>query len=190
MKHTDFAPAGWQIFGEPLAGRKCGHCTFCCTVVPVEEPLKKPGGVKCQFLNHKGCTIYAQRPRVCWAWSCVWLHQPEARGLIRPDISGYCVDPMPQEVLYDHKPRLTIQVWVDPVRRDAHRAPELRAYLALMAEKYAMPAIVRWPDGSDQTGQEAMSLLAPILTPDGEWFEHTNKMLDPDEFKVLREKAQ
>lgn len=186
---TDYAPPGWQIFGEPRAGRACGKCSFCCVVVPVELPLNKPGGVKCQFLAHKGCAIYARRPAPCWAWSCVWLHQPEAAMLIRPDISGYAVDPMPQEVLYDHKPRFTIQVWVDPARRDAHRAPELRAYLALMAEKHRMPAIVRWPDGKDQTGQDAMILFAPCLNTDNEWAERTNAMLDTDKFNALRKAA-
>jgi hypothetical protein len=32
---------------------------------------------------------------------------------------------------------------------EAHRAPELRAYLALVAERTRMPAIVRWPDGGE-----------------------------------------
>lgn len=192
VERTDIArpwPPGWQPFGEPRGGRKCGQCRFCCVIVPVEQPLNKPGGVKCQYLNHRGCSIYAARPEVCWAWSCVWLFQPEAAALVRPDISGYAVDPMPQEVLYDGKPHFTIQVWVDPDRRDAHRAPELRAYLALMAEKYRMPAIVRWPDGGDQAGQEAMSLIAPCLDEAGEWVEQINKMLDPDEFKALRARA-
>ena len=38
------------------------------------------------------------------------------------------------------------------------------------------PAIVRWPDGGDATGQDAMMLFAPCLTRDG-WVEIRSPMI-------------
>lgn len=168
---------GWSLFGPTLNGRKCGHCNFCCIVVPVEQPLNKPGGVRCSYLKHKGCSIYAQRPDVCAAWKCAWLYQPEAKILQRPDLSGYAVDCALHEILVNGEPIQVIQVWVDPARREAHRAPELRAYLALMAEKLKLPAIVRWPDATAQEGQSAMVLFAPCMTETAEWGEVTSEMI-------------
>jgi hypothetical protein len=174
----------WTIFGPPVHGRACGHCKFCCVVVPVEMPLNKPAGVKCQHLRASGCSIYAARPDVCRYWSCAWLYQPDASILRRPDISGYAVDCMPQEILINHEPVRVIQVWVDPHRKDAHRAPELRAFLDKAGRDHRMPAIVRWPNGEAQEGQDAMVLFPPSLTDDGEWWEKTSEMISTDELKA------
>lgn len=178
---------GWSIFGPKQPGRTCGHCNFCCIVVPVEMPLNKPGGVRCQHLRHKGCSIYAQRPDVCAAWSCAWLYQPEGKILRRPDNCGYAVDCCLHEIFINEALVRVIQVWVDPHRRDAHKAPELRAYLALMAEKHGLPAIVRWPlAGVDQSEDEATVLFAPCLTENGEWGEVTSAMIPRHEMERLK----
>ena len=177
---------GWSIFGPRQPGRACGHCNFCCIVVPVETPLNKPGGVRCVHLKHKGCSIYKQRPDVCAAWSCAWLYQPEAKILKRPDISGYAVDCSLHEIFINQQLIHVIQVWVDPGRRNAHKAAELRAYLAEMARIHRLPAIVRWPDGKAQEGEEAMVLFAPILSG-GDWVEVTSDMIPRAEMDRLRE---
>lgn len=178
---------GWNIFGKTLPGRACGHCNFCCIVVPVQKPLNKPGGVRCVHLKHKGCSIYQQRPDVCAAWKCAWLYQPEALILRRPDNGGYAVDCALQQIFLNKELIYVIQVWVDPARRDAHRAPELRAYLAGMAEKHRLPAIVRWPDGTDRDNADATVLFPPILTDDGKWAEITSPMITHSEMERMRE---
>ena len=180
-------PLGWSIFGPTLAGRACGHCTFCCIVVPVEAPLDKPGNVRCVHLKHKGCSIYRQRPDVCAAWKCAWLYQPEAKVLKRPDHAGYAVDCCLQEIFINQQLVHVIQVWGDPDRREAHKAPELLAYLALMAEKHRLPAIVRWPmEGKDQSADEATVLFAPCLTNTGRWEEITSGMIPWHEMERLK----
>lgn len=169
---------GWSIFGPAIQGRACGGCGFCCTTVPVRAVplLDKAGGVKCQHRRSTGCSIYSSRPDPCAAWNCTWLYQPAASGLKRPDIGGYAVDPMPQQILLNGEPIHVVQVWCDPARRDAHRAPELRAYLDVIGRDTRMPAIVRWPNGQPQEDQEATVLFAPSLTG-GDWWEQSSAML-------------
>lgn len=170
------APA-WPIFGAPVRGRACGSCQFCCTMVPVDRPLDKQAGQRCKHQCRKGCAIYETRPDPCRYWSCTWLYQPETKDMLRPDHAGYVVDPMPQVVLADGNPLHVIQIWVDPARPDAHRDPALRAYLALMAARHHMPALVRWSTPGGQEGRDAMFLAAPVLTASDEWQEHISPMV-------------
>lgn len=174
------------MFGPTQAGRACGHCNFCCIVVPVEKPLDKPGGVRCVHLKHKGCSIYAQRPEVCAAWKCAWLYQPEAKILRRPDLSGYAVDCCLHEIFINEQLVHVIQVWVDPDRPNAHKAPELRAYLDYQARTNKLPAIVRWPDGKQQDGEIATVLFAPCLTNTGQWEEVSSAMIPQAEMERLK----
>ncbi len=167
----------WTIYGQPIRGRSCGSCTVCCTWVPVERPLNKPAGVACQHLCSKGCRIYAIRPDVCKYWNCAWLYQEATANMRRPDKVGYCIDPMLQTILIDHRPTDVIQVWVDPARPDAHRDPALRAYLALMAERHRTPALVRWAHPGAQEGRDAMVLVAPGMSDDGDWIEKRSEMI-------------
>lgn len=167
----------WSIYGQPVRGRSCGTCSFCCTMVPVERPLNKPAGVRCEHQCAKGCRIYNRRPEVCQYWNCGWLYQPETHAVRRPDRVGYAIDPMLQTILIDHQPVDVIQIWVDPRRPDAHLDPALRDYLTAMAEKHRLLAIVRWSHPTPQADQEAMVLAAPCLTVDGQWHEHRNKMI-------------
>ncbi len=170
----------WTIYGQPVRGRSCGSCSFCCVHVPVERPLNKPAGVACQHLCSRGCKIYATRPDVCKYWNCAWLYQPETADMKRPDKIGYCIDPMLQTILIDHKPCEVIQVWVDPASPDAHRDPALRAYLALMAERRRTPAPVRWAHPGAQEGVEAMFLAPPSMSDDGEWIEKRSDMISAE----------
>lgn len=170
----------WLIFGENRAGRQCGSCSFCCVVVPVEDPLDKPANVRCKHLRAKGCSIYSHRPQVCQYWSCVWLFQPEADGLRRPDISGYAVDPMLCEIRLDGRPTDVIQIWVDPGRPVSHRAPELRAYLATQYETRGLISLARV--GND-AGDEAILLVPPVLSENGQWLERVSTLLSSGQFR-------
>jgi hypothetical protein len=157
----------WTIYGPPIRGRTCGTCSFCCVHVPVERPLNKPAGVKCHFLNHKGCSIYADRPDVCRYWSCRWLFDPTTAAMRRPDHVGYLIDAMLDTIIVGGDKEMQVaQVWLDPARPDAHRDPALRSWL----QARQLPAIVR-------TSSVDAMLIAPPPTPDGEWIERTSEML-------------
>jgi hypothetical protein len=105
------------------------------------------------------------------------LFDPHAGGLKRPDIGGYIVDPMPDNIIADGQPVIALQVWNDPARRDAHRDPGLRAYLADMALRHGVPAIVRY------SSQEGFILVAPCLDKDksGKWLELQSNMVTQEE---------
>jgi hypothetical protein len=186
MSATD-PETGWTIYSDQhIRGRKCGGCTACCTMVAVELPEgHKPANVRCRYLRSSGCSIYRDRPEPCVYWSCRWLFDPETADLRRPDRAGYIVDPQFSTIMLDGKPIDAIQVYVDPARPDAHQDPALRAYLARMAERFRVVAIVRW--GHD----EAMALGAPCLTSSGEWEEQRSVMLTHEEMaeKVTAAKA-
>lgn len=71
--------------------RSCGACSLCCTVLRVDE-LEKLGGVACEHQRKGGgCAIHETRPRICRAYSCLWL----SGGLEeadRPDRLGAITD--------------------------------------------------------------------------------------------------
>lgn len=90
----------------------------------------------------------------------------------RPDKTGYVIDPMLDGILANESPIDVIQIWVDPSRRDAHRDPALREYVAKIAEIYRIPAIVRW------SSEEGMLLVAPILNADNEWVEYNGDKMN------------
>jgi hypothetical protein len=69
----------------------CGECALCCKVMGVPE-LGKPRGLWCRHCDHQSCRIYADRPRSCRDFECLWLlsqRQPDARlpREMRPDRS-------------------------------------------------------------------------------------------------------
>lgn len=164
--HTEGDAPAFQIYGLPIKNRACGSCTLCCTLVPVDlHEGHKDGGVKCRHVCSRGCRIYKTRPDPCQYWSCRWLFDPDAAGLKRPDISGYIVDSMLDTIVANDQPVKVLQIWMDPVRPDAHRAPELRAYLELMGAKFGTPAIVRWGKG------EGLFVVPPSLSSEGDWLE-------------------
>jgi coenzyme F420-reducing hydrogenase beta subunit len=76
----------------PAAGRECGTCTACCTVLAIAE-LQKPARWACDHVHCSGCRIYADRPQPCRDFNCAWL-----RGAIpgddslRPDRLGLLFD--------------------------------------------------------------------------------------------------
>lgn len=163
--------ASWAILGPPVRGRSCGTCTSCCTLVPVElGDEDKPSNVRCKHVCSRGCGIYAARPDPCRYWSCRWLFDDATAELRRPDKSGYIIDSMLDTIGVDGRAREVIQIWVDPARPDAHHDPALRRYLAAMAERYGLAAIVRWEY------PRAMVLAAPCLTG-GDWVERESEMV-------------
>ena len=168
------------LYAQPIRGRACGACQVCCEQISVHE-IGKEAGVKCRHQFLKGCRIYAKRPISCQYWSCRWLYDPDAAGLRRPDISGYMVDPKPEDLIVDGRVQFALPVWIDPKRPDAHQAPELRAYLEIVAVKYRMPAMMR------STPYDGWVLVPPQLVAHGEWMEirlEGQAPLPPDEFRA------
>jgi hypothetical protein len=146
-------------------GRACGDCQLCCRLLGVKS-MHKPAGQKCQHQRFgKGCAIYADRPRDCRTWSCRWLCDESTRGLRRPDHGHYVVDLTYDTVTQQGQTVSALQIWIDPKYPDAHRAPELRKWLAEMGEKYRVAAIVRYGTNN------AFVLAPPALTGTGEFAE-------------------
>jgi len=79
------------VEGQAGAGRACGVCSLCCTVLRVDE-LKKRGGVDCVHQRAEGgCGIYEKRPGICRSYRCLWLRGRFEEG-DRPDRIGAVLD--------------------------------------------------------------------------------------------------
>lgn len=53
-------------------GRECGGCTACCKALSVAE-LAKPSNRWCNHCDvGSGCTVYADRPKSCRDFNCLW----------------------------------------------------------------------------------------------------------------------
>ena len=80
------------LLGPVLAGRDCGDCTVCCTVLKVDSPdFSKPAATPCAFLSSGGCGIHPTRPTICRTWFCAWRRIAALTDAARPDRSGLLV---------------------------------------------------------------------------------------------------
>lgn len=144
--------------------RRCGECSLCCTLLPVEE-IEKPAGASCCHLSRLGgCSVYARRPLGCRLWSCRWLTDPRTESLPRPDQCHYVVDIGTDQIVIGDSDKFALevlQVWVDPKYPDAHRCERLRSYL----NDLQMPAIVRY------SSSEGIVIFPPSVTGSPEWIE-------------------
>ena len=182
MSHVNPDPPSWAIFGPPVRGRKCGGCTACCVQLPVRS-INKLANQRCAALCSRGCRVYATRPIDCRTFSCRWLMDQSTSGLRRPDRSGYVIDPMLDTVVVNGRPIDVVQIWVDPKRTEAHRDPALRAWLVGIAERFGLPALVRWDS------EDAMFLAAPCLTSTGEWGEQRSGLCSSEKVEAAKRAA-
>lgn len=151
--------------------RECGDCQLCCKLLPVKG-IHKPANTRCQHQrHHKGCAVYHKPekgfPWECGLWNCIWLQGGDAMALRRPDRSNYVVDVMPDYVSAQQPDGVDIripvvQIWCDPKYPDAHRDPELRAWLL---RRRGFAAIIRY--GND----DALILIPPYMIDTHEWTE-------------------
>lgn len=127
------------------AGRSCGTCSLCCTLLRVDE-LSKAAGRDCVHQQRPrdggsggdaGCGIYASRPPICRGYRCLWL-QGGLEDDERPDRTGGIVD---------LESRGTgVMLRIQEVRRGAFDAsPSLRA----IADRYRDEMPVRVSDAED-----------------------------------------
>lgn len=165
---------------EPPGDRRCGDCTLCCKLLPVQE-LKKPAGTVCQFQrSRKGCTVHGQRaqPATCAFWSCIWLMNDDAEDLVRPDRSRYVIDPMLDyvESVNNATGEVTrvdvVQIWCDPAHPNAHRDPALRAWIERRAARFGHAALIRFDS------RRALHLFPPSMCADGLWHETQGQMIN------------
>lgn len=151
--------------------RVCGDCTLCCTLLPV-EPLKKKAGERCINQRGLGCKIHDKEgfPTECRLWNCRWLVDRTTTKLLRPDISHYVIDIVPDFVRAaddrtpGHEVKVpVIQVWIDPRYPDAHMDPNLREWLRQHEPECLM--LVRYND------VEAKCMIPPHMSDTGDWEE-------------------
>lgn len=165
-----------------MASRRCGDCTLCCKLMPVEE-FAKPANCRCEHQRSgKGCAIYRDRPMSCAIWNCRWLVDDDCAQLPRPDRSHYVVDIIPDFVTmkpHDGSPATNLpvlQVWCDPAFPDAHRAASFRAWL----DGQRICALIRY------SSRDAFLLAPPSVSGDG-WHEQHSSTVGPQH--TLQEKA-
>lgn len=155
--------------------RVCGSCTLCCRLLPQRE-LDKGSNERCRHQRHTGCAIYERRPPSCRLWSCLWLTGPDTDDLSRPDRSHYVIDPMLDYVtVVTEEGRVdfpALQVWIDPHHPDAHRDPQLRAYIDRRGEEGIL-ALIR------SSNEDGFVLVPPSMTGKG-WFEHHGGVRGPE----------
>lgn len=150
---------------------ECGSCTLCCRLLPVKG-INKPANTRCQHQQTgKGCRVYHRPekgfPWECGLWNCIWLQGDDAMPLRRPDRSHYVIDVMPDYVTAQDSKlgeiRVpAVQIWCDPKFPDAHRDPELRAWLI---RRTGFVGLVRL-DSDD-----GIVLIPPYMMELREWLE-------------------
>jgi hypothetical protein len=65
---------------------KCGNCTACCDVFPVNW-LNKEANTKC-IHSCNGCNIHNIKPKECSDFVCSYFEAKECNEDLRPDKSG------------------------------------------------------------------------------------------------------
>jgi hypothetical protein len=82
---------------DALHERRCGECTACCDLFPVEA-LEKAENEKCIHCDG-GCTIYDERPQACINFNCAYL-QSTASVELRPDKCGVVFEKISDRIFY------------------------------------------------------------------------------------------
>jgi hypothetical protein len=72
------------------SGRACGDCSLCCFVLDVPEAGKPDGDTWCPHARPgRGCSIYADRPHVCRAFTCEWLRDTQLGPEWKPTVAKF-----------------------------------------------------------------------------------------------------
>jgi hypothetical protein len=151
--------------------RRCGECTLCCSLLPV-VPLNKKAGERCINQRGLGCKVHEKAgfPTECRLWNCRWLVDRTTTKLLRPDISHYVIDIVPDFIRAQddrrpgHETKVpVIQVWCDPRYPDAHLDPNLREWLRQHEPECLM--LVRY------NAEDARCLIPPHMSDTNQWEE-------------------
>jgi hypothetical protein len=141
--------------------------------------FSKPAGARCPHQrHHKGCAVYNRRPFGCRMWACQWLMNTDTAELRRPDRAHYVIDTV-LDFVTNHDAETgavekapVVQVWLDVGYPDAYRDPALLAFLTRRAERDGCAALIRL------NNREAFVLLAPAISPTGQWHEIRTAMTE------------
>lgn len=113
-----------------VAGRSCGECAACCSVLEVTE-LAKPAHTLCRF-GGGPCAAYDARPPSCRTFRCLWLEGAVPGDENRPDRVGLLLHLREGPVI------LAVECWAG-----AAGTPEGRALLAACARTHATTLYTR-----------------------------------------------
>jgi hypothetical protein len=112
-----------------VPGRACGTCMMCCKVPAIAE-FAKPPGVWCKHaISGKGCGIYADRPRCCRAFYCLWMQDESFGADWKPEKAKF--------VVYVQNNGTNLQVAVDPSFPNAWTRPPFYAQIKKWAAEGA-----------------------------------------------------
>jgi hypothetical protein len=104
-------------------GRSCRGCDLCCEALGVNEMPDKPAGVRCPLQMAPGlgcgCTKYAERPKSCQEFYCLWRATQYIPDAWHPMKVGFVV-----AVSDPHGSPMVLTVHVDPKRPDAWKAQQ------------------------------------------------------------------
>lgn len=110
-----------------VPGRVCGTCTLCCRL-PDIDLFDKPANAWCRHcVEHKGCSIYEERPSVCRDFLCLWMTDAALAAAWDPSRSHM--------MIYRQGPQIT--VLVDPDHADIWRLEPYHAQLQAWADQGA-----------------------------------------------------
>ena len=144
----------------------------------------KPANKWCQHCKPgtaSACSIYADRPRDCFWWSCRWLMGDVLPDMRRPDECHYVIDMVPDEIQENDGRHTAIvkvlQVWIDPGYPDAHKDPALRRY----ADQVGMHGYATLLRRGNTRG---MVWFPPALTGQG-WREVESRLKPQTDFGVM-----
>jgi hypothetical protein len=152
--------------------------------VPVKE-IGLPAFTQCPQLQpmpaaKPGCGIYAQRPRSCRNWSCLWLKNVDWDDELRPDRCGVVFDEVPDIIRIQDKEHPCMQGWVRPGMPEDfwQRQPVLAVVLAALDQKLAI-LFRRGPHSAFAVWRGATGELC--FSPSGE-----PRSMEPDESRLRR----
>lgn len=153
-----------------VAGRECGECTVCCSLLSIDTPeFRKMPRTPCVHLGAAGhgCTIHATVYPVCRAYHCAWRYLEHLGAAWRPDISGILIefqnDGLPPH--YPTRPGLRITI-AGPI--ETVFAPGFAALLTQLI-RMAIPVVlsIPGPQGHFPAGAFLNDVLAePVKAKD------------------------
>lgn len=79
--------------------QKCGECTACCKELQLNEIASAIGELCRHCTIGEGCQIYANRPKECAEYQCMWSQMEEVGIDLRPDKSGIIFDRAGDDVI-------------------------------------------------------------------------------------------
>jgi len=128
-------------------GRKCGGCDLCCVNLPIVA-LEKLAGERCQHAQGDGCAIYADRPKECADYGCLWIFG-QGTWDQRPDRMGACPT-RTDNGRYD-------ALYLVPPMTPVNLSSGVRAWVRSQ-QRRSKPVVLLWGEGYS---------ISTILHPDG-----------------------